>query len=139
MLIGEFAGEVGVNPKTIRYYESIGLLPEPPRTDAGYRDYGLDDVERLAFIRRATELDLHLDEVAEILALRDRGQRPCDYVLDVARDRIDELDQRIRDMRRARDELVRLLERAPTDSDEACYCELIEHHTTGHHGPEPRR
>jgi DNA-binding transcriptional MerR regulator len=69
-LIGELAERVGVNPKTIRYYESIGLLPEPPRTDAGYRDYGPEDVERLAFVRRATELDLQLEQIAEILAFR---------------------------------------------------------------------
>ncbi len=128
MLIGEVAGQVGVNPKTIRYYESIGLLPEPDRTDAGYRDYGPDDVERLAFIRRATELNLQLDEVAEILALRERDERPCSYVVEVARGRIDELDERIAEMQRARDELRQLLERADDlpDGDE-CYCQLIEH------------
>lgn len=128
MLIGELAGEVGVNPKTVRYYESIGLLPEPERTAGGYRDYGPQDADRLAFIRRATELDLHLDEIREILALRDRGQRPCDYVLDVARQRIVELDDRIAAMRRARRELADLLARAeeiPADQDR--YCELIEH------------
>lgn len=138
MLIGELADEVGVNPKTIRYYESIGLLPEPPRTDAGYRDYGPDDAERLAFVRRATELDLHLDEIAEILALRDRGEPPCDYVLEVARDHIDELDERISDMRRARDELVRLLERSVNDSGGDCYCQLIEHRTTDRTAQGPR-
>jgi len=135
MLIGELADRVGVNPKTIRYYESIGLLPKPPRTDAGYRDYGPDDVERLAFVRRATELDLQLDEVAEILAFRDRGERPCDYVLDVAREHIDELDQRIAEMRRARRELRALLEHASDPLDgEACYCHLIEHRETAVEG-----
>lgn len=135
MKIGEVARQVGVNPKTIRYYESIGLLPEPARTAAGYRDYGLDDVDRIAFARRATELDLHLDEIAEILALRDRGERPCDYVLDVARRRVDELGERIQAMQRAREELARLIEAAPApESHDACYCELIEHHTTA--GPE---
>jgi DNA-binding transcriptional MerR regulator len=129
MLIGELADAVGVNPKTVRYYESIGLLPEPARTAAGYRDYGPEDVERLAFVRRAVQLDLQLDEVAEILALRDRGERPCDYVLDVARCRVDELEERIRSMQHARDELASIIEQAPApeaDSD-ACYCQLIEH------------
>lgn len=131
MRIGEVAREVGVNPKTIRYYESIGLLPEPARTTSGYRDYGPDDVDRIAFARRATELDLHLDEIAEILALRDRGKRPCDYVLEVARRRVDDLDERIQTMQRAREELASLIERAPSpESDDACYCQLIEHRTT---------
>lgn len=128
MLIGELADQVGVNPKTIRYYESIGLLPEPARTSSGYRDYGPRDVERLSFVRRATELELQLDEVAEILALRERGERPCDYVLDAARRHVDDLEQRMTQMRQARDELQTLLERA-TDlpDDDGCYCQLIEH------------
>lgn len=131
MKIGEAARQVGVNPRTIRYYESIGLLPEPARTASGYRDYGPDDVDRIAFARRATELDLHLDEITEILALRDRGERPCDYVLDIARQRVDELDERIQTMQRAREELASLIDRAPApESDDACYCELIEHRTT---------
>lgn len=127
MLIGELADTVGVNPKTIRYYESIGLLPEPARTSAGYRNYEGHDVERLAFVRRATKLNLQLDEIAEILALRDRGERPCDLVIDVARGRIHDLDAQIDEMRRARDELKRLLTQAPTQDDDGHFCQLIEH------------
>ena len=133
MRIGELADEVGVNPKTIRYYESIGLLPEPDRTDAGYRDYAPQDVQRLAFVRRATGLNLQLDEIAEILALRERDERPCNYVVDVARERVEQLDRRIADMRHARDELNRLLERAEALSDDHDgYCRLIEHHQPPH-------
>lgn len=129
MLIGELAAAVGVNPKTVRYYESIGLLPEPTRTAAGYRDYEPEDVDRLAFVRRAVELDLQLDEIAEILTLRDRDQRPCDYVLDVARHHLDDLDRRIAQMQHARQELHVLLERAnDLPNDDAGYCPLIEHH-----------
>ena len=133
MLIGELADRVGVNPKTIRYYESIGLLPEPARTSSGYRHYGPGDVERLAFVRRATELDLQLDEVAEILALRERGERPCDYVIDAARRHVDDLEQRVAQMRQARDELRALLERASDLPDnDGCYCQLIEHDPADH-------
>lgn len=133
MLIGELADEVGVTPKTIRYYESIGLLPEPARTDAGYRDYTDEDTQRLAFIRRATELDLRLDEVAEILALQERDQRPCNYVVEVARDRISDLEERITRMQQARDELQQLLQRAEDlPTTDGCYCELIEHSPGGH-------
>lgn len=127
MLIGELADTVGVNPKTIRYYESIGLLPEPARTSAGYRNYEVRDVERLAFVRRATKLNLQLDEIAEILALRDRGERPCDLVLDVARGRIHDLDAQIDEMHRARDELKRLLTQAPSTDGDGHFCQLIEH------------
>ncbi|PSO54940.1 MAG: heavy metal-responsive transcriptional regulator, partial [Actinobacteria bacterium QS_5_72_10] len=67
MRIGELGDVVGVNPKTIRYYEDIGLLPQPARTTGGDRTYDQDDVDRLAFIRRAQQLGLHLDEIREIL------------------------------------------------------------------------
>lgn len=128
MRIGELAQRVGVNPKTIRYYESIGLLPEPERTRAGYRLYDEDDIDRLAFIRRATELNLQLEDIREILALREQGQRPCDYVLDTAHQRLDELDNRITQMQRARDDLEALIERArDLPDDDARYCPLIEH------------
>ena len=129
MRIGELADEVGVNPKTIRYYESIGVLPEPDRTAGGYRDYDAEDVDRLAFVRRATELDLRLDEIREILTLRDRGQVPCGYVIDVARRRLSELDERIAAMERARRELAALLDDAERRRSEGRYCDLIEHRT----------
>ncbi|MDP8970878.1 MAG: heavy metal-responsive transcriptional regulator [Actinomycetota bacterium] len=128
MRIGELAARVGVNPRTIRYYESIGLLPQPQRTAAGYRSYDEDDLDRLAFVRRATELDLQLDEIREILALREQGHRPCDYVLHVTRRHLDDLDSRIRQMQRARDELRALIARAGDLPDSgARYCPLIEH------------
>lgn len=127
MRIGELADEVGVNPKTIRYYESIGVLPEADRTASGYRDYGVEDVERLAFVRRAVELDLRLDEIREILRLRDRDQVPCGYVVDVARRRLTELDERIAAMERARGELAALLDDAARRGAEGRYCHLIEH------------
>lgn len=130
MRIGEVADDVGVNPKTIRYYESQGLMPEPPRTPSGYRSYGPEDVERLAFIRRARELDLQLDEIREILVLREDGDRPCNYVLDVARRRLAELDDRIAAMQRARAELEALIERAgDLPPGEGRFCDLIEHGT----------
>jgi len=68
MRIGELAGQVGVNPKTIRYYESIGVLPEPGRKSSGYRDYDESYAGRLTFIRSAQRLGITLDEVKEILA-----------------------------------------------------------------------
>ena len=77
MLIGELAKEMGVNPKTIRFYEEIGLMPAPDRTPSGYRQFSDDDLERLRFIRSAQRLNLRLPEIQEILALRERGRRPC--------------------------------------------------------------
>lgn len=71
--IGELAADLGVNPKTIRYYEDIGALPRPRRTPAGYRQYGPADRERLAFILKARAIGLTLEEIGDILRLRDQG------------------------------------------------------------------
>lgn len=129
MRIGQLAERLGINPKTIRYYEAIGLLPEPKRQPSGYRFYEADDLERVAFIRRARQLGLRLDVIREILALRERGQRPCGYVLSVVRRQVEDIEERIAALIAARDQLTALLARAaalqPTEG--ARYCELLEH------------
>ena len=130
MRIGEVAESVGVNPKTIRYYEDIGLLPNPDRTPAGYRDYTAVDVERLVFVKTARRLGFTLAEVAEILAFRERGQRPCAYVLDVLGRQVGDLDRRITELQDLRAELVALKARADhLPNDDAGYCTVIEHAT----------
>ena len=127
MRIGELADRVGVTTKTIRFYESIGLLPDPARTPSGYRDYADADAERLTFIRTAQRLGLSLDEIGEIIALRDRGQQPCSYVAEVVHRQVCELDGRIREMRRLRDELRALEARAAVGGERGTYCGVIEH------------
>ncbi len=102
MRIGEVAAAVGVNPKTIRYYEDIGLLPDPGRTPSGYRDYTEEDRARLVFVKTARRLGLCLAEVAEILALRERGERPCDYVLGVLERQLGDVDRRIEELEKLR-------------------------------------
>lgn len=77
MRIGELAAELGLNPKTIRYYEEIGLLPEPRRTQAGYRLYDAADRERLRFILKAKAVGLTLEEIKLVLDVRSNGQPPC--------------------------------------------------------------
>lgn len=128
--IKELGDRTGVSTKTIRYYESLGLLPPPKRADNGYRIYDSADVERLQFVRRARALDFALDEIAEILAFRDRSEPPCRYVMDVMHDRIDEIEERIRDLEKLRDEL-KVLHHAGRQLPEdvymrACVCHLIQ-------------
>lgn len=112
MYIGELAGELGINPKTIRYYESIGLLPQAERTPSGYRLYSGADKERLQFIKAAQAIGLALDEVKEVLAFRDRGDVPCPYVLDLIAQHADELGRRIAELKVLREELRALHRRA---------------------------
>lgn len=132
MKIGEAASKLGINTKTIRFYESIGLIPPARRTASGYRDYDEADIERLEFIKSAQRFALSLDDISEILAFRERGEPPCDYVLGLVEKEISELDGRIREMRALRKELGALVRRAqniPRDGDG--YCRLLRHHEEG--------
>jgi DNA-binding transcriptional MerR regulator len=129
MRIGELAGRVGVNPKTIRYYESIGVLPEPERTASGYRDYDEGYVDRLTFVRTAQRLGIMLDEVREILTFRQRGEAPCGYVRQVLDTQVASIDRRIAELQQMRSQLVELVAEADSLPPAAAggTCRLIEH------------
>jgi DNA-binding transcriptional MerR regulator len=111
----EVASTAGINPQTLRYYERIGLLQEPPRTPGGYRDYPRDAVRRLTVIRRAKELGFQLDEIDELLGYSAHGPESCASVHALAGRRIDDLDRRIADLTRMRDSLRRLAQDCPGD------------------------
>ena len=128
MRIGEVAENLAINPKTIRYYESVGLLPEPRRTQSGYRDYEEDDFRRIRFIKTARRLDFSIDEIREILAFTDRSQTPCGHVRAVVRRKTEELDERIAEMIQLRDELEEIERSVPTSIGTGdTLCPLIEH------------
>lgn len=75
--IGELAGRLDLNTQTIRYYERVGLLPEPERTEAGYRIYKEEDERRLNFVKNALNVGLSLGEIKEVLAFHERGEPPA--------------------------------------------------------------
>lgn len=110
MRIGELAEREGVGVQTVRYYERRGLLPEPDRKPSGYREYGEDDVARLRFILRAKALGFTLSEIGELLDLRVDPGRTADDVRRHAEEKIADVDARIRDLRRIRGALGRLVE-----------------------------
>ena len=128
--IGEVSALAEIPEKTIRYYEEIGLLPPAQRSPNGYRTYDEADVERLRFIRRARALDFALDEIAEILAFRERNEPPCSYVMDLMHEQIDKVEERIRNLQQVRDELKGLYEaglQLPEDVQmRRCVCHLIQ-------------
>jgi DNA-binding transcriptional MerR regulator len=129
MRIGQLAERADVNPKTIRYYEEIGLLPPPKRAGNRYRMYDDGDLTRLVFVRTAQRLGLSLDDIREILAFRERGERPCGYVLDAVKRESRALDERIRELKALRDELRQLVADAEElGQGDAEYCSLIEAH-----------
>ena len=127
--IGELAAEFGLNPKTIRYYETIGLLPQPSRTHAGYRRYGNEDRERLQFIAKAKALGLSLHQIGEIFAIRQRGEPPCRHVAGLLDQKLVIVDARIRALTDLRQELLILRGAAgEMTSCDAPICAIIEDH-----------
>jgi DNA-binding transcriptional MerR regulator len=130
MRIGELAQQTEVPAKTIRYYEDLRLMPPPPRTPSGYRDYGQDAVVRLQFIRAAQSIGLSLGEIREILAFRDRGQVPCAHVAALIERHARDLGERIAALERMRADLQRLARKArtapPSQDRHAQFCHIIE-------------
>lgn len=112
MRIGELADRAQVSTKTIRYYESCGLLDEPARTASGYRDYDESAVERLRFVRDAQATGLSLSEIASVLELKDRGRRSCTHTTALLERHLADLDHQIERLKAARASLARLAERA---------------------------
>lgn len=130
MQIKELARHTNLTAKTIRYYETIGLLPPPRRRANGYRDYSEADVDRVKFVAASRGLDFSLDDIGEILDLRDRREAPCRVVLGLLQQRADEISQRIADLQQLETELRdlhRLGLTFPTDDVDGkeCVCHLI--------------
>ena len=107
---GQLAQRVGVNLQTVRYYERRGLLPEPPRRESGYREYGPGSVEALRFIKRAQQLGFTLKEVEQLLHLASGGPDGCEDARTLADHRISDLETRIADLEAMRNSLERLLQ-----------------------------
>jgi MerR family mercuric resistance operon transcriptional regulator len=120
--IGELSRQTGCNIETIRYYERIGLMPEPPRRGR-YRSYEPEDVGRLGFVRRARELGFTLDEVRALLGLAAGGQASCAEARDLAAAHLKDVRTRIADLRRMERVLAETV-RACDAGDDAC-CPLI--------------
>jgi DNA-binding transcriptional MerR regulator len=120
MKIGELATAGAVTTKTIRYYESIGLLEKPLRTPSGYRDYDTGAVERLRFIREAQVSGLTLAEIASVLELKSSGERSCAHTTELLKRHLAEIDAQMERLRTARVALTLLADRAEALDPAAC-------------------
>ena len=107
--IGEAARRSGVKVPTIRYYEQIGFLPAPPRTESNRRLYDARDLRRLAFIRHARELGFEVDAIRALLALQDNPNQSCAAADMIARARLREVEQRIASLTALKVELERMV------------------------------
>jgi MerR family transcriptional regulator, copper efflux regulator len=128
MKIGDAAERSGVPAKTIRFWEDQRLLPAPARTAAGYRDYDPAILERLAFIRHAQAAGLTLEHIRQILDIRDDGQPPCVHVAGLIARRPAEVEARLAELARARDQLAALAVRAAAQDPADCrgYCSVFD-------------
>lgn len=108
LTIGRLAKKVNVNVETIRYYERRGLMPEPPRSESGYRHYSQDSVVRIRFIVHAKELGFSLKEVSELLSLRVDQFNTCHDVKRIAEVKIADIEERIRALLDMKNALIKL-------------------------------
>lgn len=129
MRIGELAAQADVTTKTIRYYESLGLLPPAERTTSGYRSYDSAALDRLRFVRDAQATGLSLTEIRSIVELKDHGERSCEHTRDLLHRHLDDLDRQIERLQDARSALVQLADRAdrvdPADCTDPHRCQVI--------------
>lgn len=122
LTVGAFAAQAGVNVETIRFYQRKGLLPSPARPYGRIRRYGPSDVARVRFVKSAQRLGFSLDEVAGLLRLDDGSH--CDEARVVAEQKLDDVRERLRDLRRIEAVLRRLVSSC-SDSHGTISCPLI--------------
>lgn len=122
LTVAKLAGRAGVGPDTVRYYERAGLLPEPERSAAGYRQYGEDLVERLRFIKGAQRTGLKIRQIRGLLEVMDRGVCPCGHTEKLLARRIAEIDAEIGELGRMRERLTELQHDLPSRAAEDWPC-----------------
>ncbi|WP_062290817.1 heavy metal-responsive transcriptional regulator [Demequina phytophila] len=129
MKIGELASLGGVTAKTVRYYESIGLLPEPQRRTNGYREYGDEALDRLRFVRDAQASGLTLAEAGDILDMKDRGESTCEHSRATVARHLKDIDAQIASLLAAKAELTALSRRAealdPAECTDPHRCQVL--------------
>jgi DNA-binding transcriptional MerR regulator len=130
LTIGRLGEATGTKVPTIRYYEQIGLLPQPERSAGNQRLYGRAAQERLAFIRHARELGFPLDAVRDLLSLQDRPDQPCEQADAIARAQLAAVEARLARLASLKGELERMV--AQCAHGTVAECRVIE--TLADHG-----
>ena len=120
LTIGKLADLTDVHLETIRYYERIGLMPEPGRTPGGYRSYGDGHVQRLAFIRRSRELGFNIEEIKMLLTLAEPGQASCAEVRALTMVHLEDVRAKIADLRRLESILADTVDQCSGNVTPAC-------------------
>ena len=126
MTRSEVAEHAGVNPETVRYYEERGLIPDPPRSAAGYRLYDDHYVRRLRFIGRAKKLGFTLEEIKSLLELRAGPEATCQDVKTRAQAKVADVEEKIADLRRIRRALGALVETCTGGDGPTSECPILD-------------
>ena len=136
--IGKVSAATGVKVPTIRYYEQIGLLPPPPRTEGNRRTYDRKDAERLTFIRHSRELGFEIDQIRTLLSLQDRPDQSCSEADFIAKARLAEVKEKIASLLALEAELERMVEGCSHGRVETCQVIeiLADHGKCRHHQHE---
>ena len=108
--IGEVALQTGIKVPTIRYYEQIGLLQSPPRSDGNRRCYRVDDIRRLMFIRHARELGFEVGTIRTLLAMQDKPENSCGQIDAVVEGHLAAIDNKVKRLIALRRELQQILD-----------------------------
>lgn len=124
LAIGELSRRTKVKVPTIRYYEQIGLLPPPARTEGKQRRYGSPEIKRLNFIRHARELGFEVEDIRQLLALSETPQSSCHEVDSIARRHLGEIEERVEQLNALRSELQRMVEQC--GHGRICECRIVE-------------
>ncbi|MFX3625411.1 MAG: mercury resistance transcriptional regulator MerR1 [Ectobacillus sp.] len=123
--IGGLAEKCGVNKETIRYYERLGLIPVPNRTEKGYRMYSPQTVDRLHFIKRMQELGFTLNEIDKLLGVVDHNETKCRDIYDFTVLKLGDIQRKIEDLKKIEQMLIDLKERCPENKN-IYECPIIE-------------
>jgi MerR family transcriptional regulator, copper efflux regulator len=126
LTIGKVARRAGIRPSAIRYYERQGMFQPTVRGVNGYRTYSDEAVKLLLFVKRAQSLGITLKEIKPLLTMASQGQQPCTHVKQLARNHLQEIDQKIRELQTLRKELRTLLRRKAGRPHENEVCPLIQ-------------
>jgi DNA-binding transcriptional MerR regulator len=137
MTIGGLSRKTGVKVPTIRYYESVRLLPQPPRTEGNRRLYGSEAVERLSFIRHARELGFEVDAIRELLDLAEHPRRSCAKVDALAREHLQAITSRIERLTALKVEMESMIEACAKGRIAKCrIIDALSHHEHCIHGKQ---
>lgn len=118
--IGKLSAKTGVNIETVRYYEKIGLIPKPSRSEGGNRLYNMEQVKRLAFIKRCRELGFPLDTVRGFLKLVDEKNYTCAEIADISQHHLEDIRTKIRDLRKMESHMKDMLSQCNKDKTPDC-------------------